>query len=221
MKSKGIDIWCFDHNWNTPYYPEHIFNDTLASSYVTGSGWHGYRGKAVEMSGVHDKFPDKKIFFTERSTYGVKGAHEIVAIFRNWASTYNAWVTMLDTDLQPNAGPFNPNPTMVMFDLSTSDVIYNLEFYMYGQFSKYIRRGAVRVSSETLVGIVENGGSDDDKTISHVAFVNDKSVSGLSTMCLVVVNSRQEAVNLAIQWNGMTASVELTEHSVSTFMWEI
>ena len=72
-----------------------------------------YRGQPKDMSTLHNEFPTKDIYFTERSTYGIKGATEIVAIFRNWARSYSAWVTMLDTNLQPNSGPFNSNPTMV------------------------------------------------------------------------------------------------------------
>ena len=94
-------------------FPEHVLNNSNAAQYIEGTGFHGYQGEPSDMTRLHDQFPDKDIFFTEKSIHGIKGAAQIVAIFRNWARTYNAWVTMLDTNLQPKSGPNDSIPTMV------------------------------------------------------------------------------------------------------------
>lgn len=224
MRERGTEIWCFDHNWNTPYYPLHIYNDTEAAQFVSGSAWHGYRGRPSSMTEVHNEYPEKDIYFSERSTYGIKGAHEIVAIFRNWARTYSAWVTMLDTNLEPNAGPFNPDPTMVQLNATSLEIIYNLEYFMYGHFSKYIRRGALRISSETLVGAAQrsleaSNGLVELPTFSHVAFVNDPSVSGRADVVVVAVNTGDK-VTAQFQYKGVGFNVDLAAHSISTFSWE-
>ena len=39
--------------------------------------------------------------------HGVKGATEIIDYFRNWARSYNAWVTMIDHQGKPNASSFH------------------------------------------------------------------------------------------------------------------
>jgi hypothetical protein len=82
------------------------------------------------MSHLHDEFPDTNIYFTEGSVYGVAGACSIVYYFRNWAQSYNAWVTMLDERGQPNAGPFTADATMVQLNSSDGSVTYRYEYFM-------------------------------------------------------------------------------------------
>ena len=210
-KNSTTDIWCFDHNWNTPKYPKTIFDDNLASQYVAGSAFHNYGGRPTTMTELKEQYPDKDMFFTEGSEFGIRGADGIIEIFRNWGRTYNAWVTMLDDHLQPNAGPFHPVPTMMILDTETLQAKYNFEYYMYGQFSKYICRGAVRVMSE---------GAEDD-SMKHVAFLNPVSdscaVSGKRVV--VVANNNKEASNFKFEWEGMHAEVEVLGASVSSFVW--
>merc|ERR1719222_280412 len=105
------------------------------------------------MTRLHEAHPDKRIIFSEGSTFGSFGAAEIVQIFRNWATSYTAWVTMLDEQLRPNSGPFEASPTMLVFDRHSGKVKYRFEYYMYGQFSKFIRRGAVRIDSTGFGGL--------------------------------------------------------------------
>ncbi len=218
MQERSCEIWCFDHNFNTPFYPEHVLSDADAAKYVSGSAWHAYRGQPTSMTEIHDKFPDKGIFFTETSMFGVLGAQRIINIFRNWAETYNAWVVMLDSNMQPNAGPFNPDPTMVVLDVSSLKISYNMEYYMYGQFSKFIRRGAVRVSSETLLS-PDTTEDEDDASVTHVSFVNVAAVSGQSTLVCVVANKSPLPKTVQLSWNSLVATVVLAPMSVNTFTW--
>lgn len=210
----STDIWCFDHNWNTPYYPSTVFDDPLAASYVTGSAFHGYGGKPSAMTSLKESYPDKDMFFSEGSEFGMRGASELVDIFRNWARSYNAWVTILDSDLQPNAGPFKPSPTMIVLDVETKSPTFRFEYYMYGQFSKFICRGAIRVLSES---------TDDNKPqLNHVAFinpVNEACGANSGSRVVVAVNSDTVPASVRLIWNGMTADVEIGGESVSTFMW--
>lgn len=209
------DIWCFDHNWNTPGYPSAIFNDPLASLYVSGSAFHGYGGSPSAMTQLKESYPDKDMYFAEGSEIGLRGALELVDIFRNWARSYNAWVTILDSEFQPNAGPFTPNPTMIVLDLSTNKPVFRFEYYMYGQFSKYICRGAVRVQSESE-------GEDGMKFLKHVAFVNPVSEAcgaNSGSRVLVAVNSGPDTAPVRLVWNGLSAVVKVGGGSVSTFIW--
>jgi O-glycosyl hydrolase len=152
IEASGLScaIWCFDHNWADHYYPEHILNNSIAASYVSGTAFHLYEGTPKAMTDIHNKHPDKRVYFSEGSEFKLRGAHQIVEIFNNWASTYNAWVTILDTKLEPNAGPFKGHPTMIQLHPETQKVTKSFEYYMTGQFSKYIRKGAVRVKSNIL-----------------------------------------------------------------------
>lgn len=212
LKEKNLSttLWAFDHNWNTLYYPEAVLSDVTAKGFVEGVAFHGYRGTPADMTTLHDEFPDRDIFFSEGSTFSIRGAKEIVNIFRNWARSYSAWVTILDTDLQPNAGPFKPSPTMIQIDPITLEVKYNLEFFTYGHFSKYVKRGFVRISSEDDFDPAP-GRLDDN--VAHVAFKKGRSYA------LVLANEATTPARLQLKWNGLWTRLELPERSVATLTW--
>mmetsp|Transcript_25509 Transcript_25509/g.42783 ORF Transcript_25509/g.42783 Transcript_25509/m.42783 type:complete len:472 (-) Transcript_25509:762-2177(-) len=166
-------IWCFDHNFNTLYYPETVLGTAAAAGYIAATAFHFYGGQPSAMTQLHEEFPSKDVVFSEGSEFGVRGAAGLVRILRNWARTYTAWVTMLDTQMQPNAGPFRPHTTMLELDLDTLQPIYKFEYYMYGQFSKYIRPGAVRIDSSTTMTPASSSRSSRDGEsiqVAHVAF---------------------------------------------------
>jgi O-glycosyl hydrolase len=232
LEASGLncEIWCFDHNWADHYYPEHILNNSEAAAYVAGTAFHLYEGFPKAMTDLHDKYPDKDVHFSEGSEFKLRGAHQMVNIFRNWASTYNAWVTMLDTNLQPNAGPFHPTSTMLELDADSGEVIKRFEYYMTGQFSKFIRKGALRVESSTIETTFSVNSGDDDmdpkdqQSVVHVAFMNADSdtIQGNNqkTIVLVVVNVSPNEQPLSIQWNGIQSQdIILDPESVSTFRW--
>lgn len=148
-------VWCYDHNFNsrpTPDgddpgidYPRTILRDEAAARFVAGTAFHGYAGRPDGMSQFQSEFPDRPLHFTEGSQFGAAGAVRIIDLLRHGASSYNAWVTMIDTRDQPNNGPFKNNITCVMLEADSLDVQYRFEYYMYGQFMKYILPGAVRL----------------------------------------------------------------------------
>lgn len=220
LESAGLNtrIWCFDHNWEDLWYPEKVLNDTYAAAFIEGTAFHFYRGKPESMTKLHEAYPDKKIFFTEGSAFGVKGAEKIIGIFRNWASTYMAWVTMLDSELQPNGGPFTPSPSMLLLDKNTMTVRFRFDYYMYGHFSKYIRRGAVRVNSTSAA----SGGG---RSLKHVAFQNRERASGAGnggSLVLVVTNvhARSRRIRICHRQLG-TAVATLPAMAVATFRWHL
>jgi glucosylceramidase len=209
----GLDvkIWCYDHNYNlgpTPDgddpgldYPRTILKDPQAARYVAGVAFHGYAGKPANMSLFHQEFPDLPIHFTEGSVFGLAGAVRLVALLRNWAVSYNAWVTMTDTDGGPNNGPFPADTTCIQRDPRTNDVLYHFDYYMLGQFMRFAPRGAVRIGS-------------DCPRFANVAFQRpDGSVA------LVVVNPLGRERPLQIRCAGRTARDVLAPSSVTTFVW--
>jgi len=220
LKSANLTtrIWCFDHNWEDLWYPEQVLNDTLAAEFVEGTAFHFYKGRPESMTKLYEAHPDKKIFFTEGSAFGAKGAAKIVEIFRNWASTYMAWVTMLDSELQPNAGPFTPSPSMLLLDKDTLEVEFRFDYYMYGHFSKYIRRGAVRVNS----AIADSDGRD---SVKHVAFQNQERASGANnggSLVLVAVNVHERSRRIRIRHGRHVSAVAtLPAKAVATFRWHL
>ena len=139
-------IWCWDHNWNKLNFPRTILKDPKAAQYVSGAAFHLYEGKPAAQTELKEEFPEKDIFFTEGSTFQTRGAIEIIEIFRNWARTYMAWVVLLDENQKPNNGPHDATPTSIE-RLADNRVRYNFDHSMYGHFSRFIQRGAVRIAS--------------------------------------------------------------------------
>ena len=203
-------IWCYDHNFNVKpdkenagiAYPRIILKDPEAAKYVDAVAFHGYTGEPSGMTDFHNEFPKATIRFTEGSVFDMWGAERLVDLFRNWASSYNAWVAMLDTNGKPNNGPFEANRTMVMREAKTNSPKYLFEYYMLGQFSAFVKRGAARIESEG------NG------PFKHVAFKNPDG-----EIVLVSVNSGEKAVPARIMWHGQGVHVALEPKSVATFVW--
>jgi len=206
-------IWCYDHNFNVGRtrdgddpgiaYPRTVLRDPDAAQYVDGVAFHGYAGKPDGMSVFHGEFPEAPLYFTEGSAFRTRGALRIISYFRNWASSYNAWVTMIDEKRGPNNGPFRAGRTCITLNTSDLRVAYHFDYYMYGQFMKFVRRGARRIES-----------NETSPTLSNVAFKNPDG-----TIVLVVANVAGSKERFAVQWRAKVFQTNLEPRSVATFRW--
>ncbi len=206
LRARGIDtaIWIFDHNFSNPDFPATILRDPLAAPFVGGSAFHLYEGRPEAMSKLHRQFPDKAIHFTEGSVYGSKGAAEIISYFRNWAGSYNAWVTMIDEQGKPNVSGFHDcDPTIIVLDRNTLEVRYRADYYLYGQFMKFIQPGAVRIATHLPRGAPPS-----------VAFRNPDG-----GLVLVAANPQANPRPLSFSWRGTFAETVLPPGSAATFRW--
>jgi glucosylceramidase len=197
-------IWGWDHNWKYLGFPRVILSDPEAAQYVDGTGFHHYEGKVDAQSVLQREFPDKHIYFTEGSVFRCRGAIRLTQILRNWSRSYSAWVIMLDEHQKPNRGPHNASATCIEL-LDNGTVRYNFDYYMQGQFMKYIQRGAIRVDS-TLPDI---------KTFSNVAFINPDG-----QMVLVAVNAEKTAQPFAVKCGERMFNTELPPASLATYRWK-
>jgi glucosylceramidase len=203
-------IWCYDHNYNVKTrgddpgiaYPRTILRDPAAAQFVSGVAFHGYEGGPEGMSEFHREFPQVPLYFTEGSVFGLKGGAELIAKLRNWASGYNAWVTILDDQGKPNNGPFDADRTIITFDNKTAKPVENFDFLLYGHFMRFIQRGAVRVESSSL------------RSAPNVAFRNPDG-----NLVLVVANAGGSEQEFAIQTAGHSVSASLPARSVGSYLW--
>jgi len=196
-------IWSFDHNFKDWKFPETILKDSQAAQYADGTSFHCYEGKPAAMTILHEKYPDKHVYFTEGSTFGIPGAIKIIQFFRNWARSYNAWVTIIDHKAQPNPGPHYCSPTCIVLNSKTLDLEYRFDYYMYGQFMKFIDRDAVRIDSTS------------SKTLPNVAFKNPDS-----SIVFVAVNPGKKNQMLAMGWEGRGLEMRLPAESIATLTWK-
>ena len=204
-------IWCYDHNYNVEPkgdsagldHPRTILRDTATAKFVDGVGFHHYEGQPDGMSRFHEEFPQTPIHFTEGSVFSISGAHDLIERLRNWACSYNAWVTILDDQGRPNNGPFPATTAILKLHSDTLRIEELFEFYSYAHFMKFVARGAVRIESTP-------GNSD----FNNIAFRNP---DGSAT--LVVVNTTQAGKSFVVVSQGKSFRTEIGARSVATFVW--
>merc|ERR1719346_640293 len=113
--------------------------------------------------------------------------------------------------LVPNPGPFSANPSMLLLNNETLEVLYRFDYYMYGQFSKFVRRGAMRVSSS-------HSGTN-EKGLAHVAFVNSEDATGAGNAgatVVVVANTAPKQEKVHLRHKGLVSEeIALPPKSVS------
>lgn len=205
LKDKNINplIWAFDHNFDG------------ASSYVTpilskengvdGIAYHPYSGDPSAMTQMHNLFPNVPAYLTERSVWGTKGADEIARYFRNYARSYDAWVVMLDSNIAPHQWLGTPDPSMFVRDANIADRYWATpEYYITGQFSKFVKSGAVRIDS--------NYGST--STVTNVAFKNPDG-----SIVTVVINQTNSNQTFKLINNGTQVLATLPAQTVATYQW--
>jgi len=195
-------VWCFDHNFNNIRFPEAILNDPEAARYVDGTAFHHYEGKAEAMTTLHDEFPRKNIYFTEGSTSNIFGALKIISFFRNWAQSYNAWVTLIDHNAKPNNGPHGCSPTCIVLNSDTLELEYRFDYYMYGHFAKFIRPGARRIAS-----------SASRAQLLTTAFINPNG-----KLAVVVMNETADKLPYRMYIGGQAVETISLPHSIQTLV---
>ncbi|MCL4692948.1 MAG: hypothetical protein KJ060_10625 [Candidatus Hydrogenedentes bacterium] len=206
FEAQGVDtqIWCWDHNWNRPDFPRAVLSDPEAAQYVDGTAFHLYEGRVENQSLIKREFPDKHVYFSEGSVFGTRGALQLAEILRHWSRSYNAWVIMLDERQKPNRGPHNATPTSVEL-LDDGSVRYNFDYYMYGQFMKFIQRGAVRIESTQL-------NAPDFGTVS---FLDPNG-----QVVLVAANSGRAARSFTVTCGERMFTTTLPPRAVGTYLWD-
>jgi len=203
-RGTSTKIWCYDHNFNNLQFPATILRDPVAARYVDGTAFHHYEGKPSAMTKLSNQFPDKHVYFTEGSVFGVEGAAQIVEFLRNGARSYNAWVTVIDHKGQPNPGPHDCSPTCIVLNSDNLTLDYRFDYYMYGQFMKFIRPGAVRIHSDEL-----------SESIPNCAVRNSDG-----SVVLVVVNCKKETLRFDIEWKSTHLTTGIRGRSVATYRWD-
>jgi glucosylceramidase len=155
------------------------------------------------MSVFHNRFPNVPIHFTEGSVFGLRGAMTLIDYLRNWACSYNAWVTIIDENRGPNNGPFRASKTCIMLDSRTLTVTYRNDYFLYGQFMKYVQRGAIRI-----------GSTEPKRDLASVAFQNPGG-----QIVLIVANANSAATRFCILSANLAAAGTLPGNSVATYVW--
>ncbi|MEW2523033.1 RICIN domain-containing protein [Actinacidiphila alni] len=208
--ASATKIWAFDHNFGDgPAYAAGVLGNpgspSSAFTSVDGVAFHDYGGDPTAMSQVKSAYPAKDVAMTERAVWGTSGADRIVQYFRNQSIMYEDWVTMLDQNRSPEQWSGAPDPTMFVQSPNSPDTYWALpEYYIIGQFSKFVARGATRVQTN-------NGTSG---SVTNVAFRNPDG-----SLVTVVVNQTGADQPFTLRVGGRQIGATLPAKTVGTYIW--
>jgi glucosylceramidase len=203
-------ILVYDHNWDTPAYPQAVLSDpVLANSpQVAGVAWHWYGGPPGAMTTLHNLHPDLGQYVTEASG-GTWVANEvqtdfeaIVQSMRNWSKAFVKWGLALDQNHGPHDGGCGDCNGLVTVNQSTGDVTNAIDYYTLGHFSKFVLPGAVRIASTNAPGVID------------AAFLNPDRGT-----VLVAYNDSASAKTFQVLWNTRSFNYTLPALSGATFQW--
>ncbi|MBL7825979.1 MAG: glucosylceramidase [Saprospiraceae bacterium] len=203
-----IVIW--DHNCDNAAFPIAILDDPAAKPFVTGTAFHLYGGDISALSTVHDKHPDKALYFTEQWTDS-QGSfsedliwhlkHVVIGSTRNWSRVVLEWNLAND----PAFGPHTPGGCTRCRGAITIDgskATKNVSFYIIAQISKFVPPGSVRLESNLIT------------EMPNVAFLTPEGKT-----VLIVLNESVNLKSFNIAAGGKWITASLNGETAATFVW--
>ena len=164
FREAGIEtkIVLYDHNADRPDYPISILDDPEAAQFVNGSAFHLYGGEIGALSQVHDKHPDKDLYFTEQ-WIGAPGdfagdftwhtAQLMIGAPNNWCKTVLQWNLAADPKQEPHTDRGGCTRCLGAITIDGDKITRNPAYYIVAQNSKFIPAGSVRIASTQAEGI--------------------------------------------------------------------
>lgn len=218
MGGKKLIIW--DHNRDLLFQRANtLLSDPAAARYVWGVGFHWYEnwsgGDPVfeNVKRVQEAFPAKNLIFTEGCNerfdlanindwkLGERYGLSMINDFNNGTCAWTDWNVLLDENGGPNhVGNFCFAP--VHANLKTGELIYTNSFYYIGHFSKFIKPGAVRVSS-----------AGSRSPLVTTAFKNTDG-----SIAVVVMNPTDKDMEYSLWIGGEAAKTKSVAHSIMTLV---
>ena len=202
-----------DHNWDEPQSPLSVLKDPSAAPFVQGVAWHCYKGDVSSQGAVHDARPDKDAYFTECS--GGEWAPEfggtlvwfvhnlIIEAPRRWARAVLLWNLALDENHGPHLGGCSDCRGVVTINSRTGEITRNVEYYALGHASRFVRRGAVRIFSDS-----------GKQGVDTVAFQNpDRSV------ILIALNRERQSRSVSFSLAGRIWRYRIPAGAVLSLVW--
>jgi glucosylceramidase len=214
FKAAGLrtKIILYDHNCDVPEYATSILNDPVANPFVDGSGFHLYGGEIGAMSGVHNAFPQKNLYFTEfmaveptestRISIAKPVEGTFIGALQNWSRNVLLWNLAANSKFEPHTDNGGCGICQGAVTIDGNEVTRNLAYYAMAHFSKFVRPGSVRIASISPA------------TLPNVAFKTPASET-----VLIVANDAKSPQVFRVQYNGKSFQTSLKEGAVGTYVW--
>jgi glucosylceramidase len=207
-------IIIYDHNPDQAglNFVTTVLRDPAASAFIDGSAFHLYAGTIGALTGVHDAFPNKNVYFTEQwvqapgtNTFAGDLQYHINNLFigapRNWSRNVLEWNLANDASYGPHT-PGGCTECLGAVTIAGNVVTRNVAYYTVAHASKFVRPGSVRVATN-VPGNLQN-----------VAYVRPDG-----RKVLVVLNTSSALQTFNIQYKGKLASTALYGGAVGTYIW--
>jgi len=217
---KDIKIIGWDHNRDLLYQRAGVLlNDPEAAKYFWAIGFHWYETwtKSTPLfeneQRVKEAFPNINLMFTEgcKEKFDMDSIHNwslgelygnnILNDLNNGITAWTDWNILVDQTGGPNhVGNFCFAP--LVGNIKTGELFYTNEYWYIGQFSKFIRPGARRVSA-----------SSNRSFLQATSFINKDG-----KLAVVVLNMTDHEIPYHLWINGQWAPAISKAHSISTIV---
>lgn len=218
LGNKKIIVW--DHNRDLIYQrASTILEDPAAAKYAWGVGFHWYEdwsgGEQLfdNVERVHESFPGKNLLFTEGCNgsfrldqlkdwkLGERYGRTMIHDFNDGSVGWTDWNILLDETGGPNhVGNFCFAPVHAI--TSTGELIYTNSYYYIGQFSKFVRPGAKRIST-----------APSRSPLQTTAFINTDG-----RIAVIVMNQTDKKIDYNLWIGGQAAPLTSLPHSIATLV---
>lgn len=211
IEKRGLNtkIWIIDHNYNLWGRAIAELETPGVHKYTNSIAWHGYSGSPEWMVRVQSAFPDVEMHWTEGSPdhddpeylrcWSV-WAQKFSDILLNGCRSITGWCFATDERGRPNIGPYQLGG-MLTIDSKTKDIYHSGQFWAMKHYSRFIKRGAVRVDSRSST-----------KDLACCAFENPDG-----SLVIVITNSGAPKI-CELQLQNKSARLSLTGNSVVTLL---
>jgi len=199
----------YDHDWVNFSYAQTLLSDPTTNSDLAGISWHCYNGDPSAMTTVHNQYPNKEMYELECAT-GISIVHLstinlLMQSIQNWARSVVLWNLALDPNHGPHSGGCTTCNGVVTIDQSTGNTTYSNDYYLLGQFSKFVVPGAYHIAAS-----IPTSGN-----LTDVAF---KNANGNEVV--VAYNSGGSSSTFKVRWDSTQSfSYTLPAGATVSFVW--
>ncbi len=218
LGDKKIIVW--DHNRDLiSHRANTILNDAAASKFVWGIGFHWYENWSggdpmfENIGKVNEMYPNKNLLFTEGCVElfnpekyqhwpnGERYGRSMINDFNNGTVGWTDWNILLDEKGGPNhVGNFCFSP--IHANTQTGELIYTPSYYFIGHFSKFIQKGAKRISSVSS-----------RSQLLTTSFLNPDG-----KVATVVMNTSDQKITYSFCIGTKSTEVSILPHSIQTLI---
>lgn len=219
LGDKKIVVW--DHNRDLiTNRANTIFDDPDAAKYAWGIGFHWYETWAGgdpmfdNLGNIKESYPTKNLLFTEGCVEGFKAekyhfwpnaeryGHSMINDFNEGTVGWTDWNILLNHNGGPNhVGNYCFAP--IHADTNSGELIYTPTYYYIGHFSKFIKPGAVRVSTTSSRSILES-----------TSFKNTNN-----SMVTVVMNRTDHEITYNLKVGDGSTSLVIEPHAIQSLIY--